>query len=79
MGVVMREAPRKRKARKQQNFERNPPMCRSCIHFERAIFRKIDKLQQVRVIPPTCGLGNFEVESFSVCDEWTSKTGDTIE
>lgn len=54
-------------------------MCRSCIYFRRAEYRKIDKLEQIRVLPPTCGLGEFEVESFSICDKWETKTGDTIE
>lgn len=70
---------KKRRARKSQNFERTPPMCRSCIYFRRAEYRKIDKLEQIRVIPPTCGLGEFEVESFSICDKWETKSGDTIE
>ncbi len=75
----MNERTRKKRTRKLQKFERNPPMCRSCIYFRRAEYRKIDKLEQIRVLPPTCGLGEFEVESFSICDKWETKTGDTIE
>ena len=35
----------KKRTRKLQKFERNPPMCRSCIYFRQAEYRKIDKCE----------------------------------
>lgn len=62
--------------RKKVNYETNVPRCGTCIHIKTYGCRLRDSLPQRTV--HLCAKHEFTCASFSVCDDWQSKTGETF-
>ena len=63
------------------DYESNPPRCINCNHYRPPSYgapesehNKMKPYQQRR-----CGIGGFEVNAWSICNEWQGKDGEGLE
>lgn len=62
-------------AKAEQNYDGNPPKCKTCREFVRAEVVRVDVLQARRWMPPFCALGSFTCDPGGICDAWVGKDG----
>lgn len=70
-----------RRARKQQGFEFNPPRCTNCVHLKTPLYGRPETAWHDRkpYVPPSCGLGGFQVNPWSICDQWKGRDGEVLD
>ena len=69
------------KARQIQGFELNPPRCVNCDHLVAPKHGTPESPhgRKQPYIAMACGLGNFQVVAWSICDRWKGRDGDELE
>jgi len=62
----------RRSMRKIMGYECRPPTCGSCVMY-------IEGFTKGRLhYRAKCSMGEFDTSHYSICDKWTSKSGDII-
>lgn len=65
------------KLRKAVNYDVDVPRCQTCVHFRKpgSFLRNSLPVKS----PALCKQHDFTVQPLSVCDNWTSRKGETLE